>query len=117
MLSTTKVTACAGPAPISSAAHAARPQVASRADVKPGSFYVDEKADRLYVGSDPSAAKVEASTLSVPLTKALGIAAITMACSMLLPLRPLDGAAVGRAGVLVGGAAVAGAILVVLGLV
>ncbi len=32
--------------------------------MKPGTFYVDEGADRLYLGTDPAGAKVEASTLS-----------------------------------------------------
>ncbi len=38
-------------------------QVSSRAAVAPGTFFVDEPGDRLYVGSDPSGVLVEASTL------------------------------------------------------
>lgn len=39
-------------------------QVARRQDVKAGSFFVDYKARRLYVGSDPRAAEVDATTLA-----------------------------------------------------
>jgi parallel beta-helix repeat protein len=39
-------------------------QVASRSAVKAGTFYVDEAQDKLYLGSDPSGKKVEASTLA-----------------------------------------------------
>ncbi|MDL4815683.1 right-handed parallel beta-helix repeat-containing protein [Actinomadura opuntiae] len=43
-------------------------QVGARADVKPGTFYVDEGARRLYLGSDPRGHDVRASTLSEAIT-------------------------------------------------
>ena len=60
---------------------------------------------------------LQTAWLHVPLTRAIAIAAITMTISMLLPIRPLDGAALGKAGSLVGLAAIASALLVLLGLV
>jgi hypothetical protein len=39
-------------------------QVGSRSEVKSGTFYVDEDASRLYLGSDPTGRDVRASTLS-----------------------------------------------------
>ncbi|QKG23085.1 right-handed parallel beta-helix repeat-containing protein [Actinomadura verrucosospora] len=38
-------------------------QAASRAEVRPGTFYVDEAAQRLYLGGDPRGHDVRASTL------------------------------------------------------
>jgi hypothetical protein len=58
---------------------------------------------------------VESLTLHLPLTRAVGVAALTMAASMLLPLRPLDGAAVGKPGLLLGFGALAVAGLMVTG--
>jgi len=43
-------------------------QVGSLAGVKPGTFYVDNRAQRLYVGSDPTSKPVKASTLQFGLT-------------------------------------------------
>ena len=43
-------------------------QVASRAAVKAGSFYVDYAADRLYIGSDPAGKTVKASDLVKAIT-------------------------------------------------
>ena len=54
--------------------------------------------------------------LQVPLTKAAAVAALTMTASILLPIRPMDGAALGKAGALVGIATIAAALLVALGL-
>jgi hypothetical protein len=39
-------------------------QVASRASVRPGTFYVDEPADRLYLGTDPRGKEVRASDIA-----------------------------------------------------
>jgi parallel beta-helix repeat protein len=39
-------------------------QVANQASVTPGTFYVDDANDKLYLGSDPSGRRVEASTLA-----------------------------------------------------
>lgn len=39
-------------------------QVTSLGDVEPGAFFHDEPADRLYLGSDPSGHRVEASALA-----------------------------------------------------
>jgi parallel beta-helix repeat protein len=39
-------------------------QVASRADVVPGTFYVDDAADRIYLGTNPGGHQVRASDLS-----------------------------------------------------
>jgi hypothetical protein len=43
-------------------------QVGSRAAVVPGTFYVDDRGDRLYLGTDPTGRTVRASTLAVGLT-------------------------------------------------
>ncbi|RFS84678.1 DUF1565 domain-containing protein [Actinomadura spongiicola] len=43
-------------------------QVKTRNEVKPGTFYVDEGASRLYVGSDPRGHRVRASTLGEAIT-------------------------------------------------
>ncbi|MCW2531054.1 MAG: putative sortase-sorted surface protein [Blastococcus sp.] len=43
-------------------------QVASRAAVTEGTFYVDDGGDRLYLGTDPAGHSVRASTLSIGLT-------------------------------------------------
>lgn len=59
---------------------------------------------------------VESTLWPVPLTRAIGLAALVMAASVALPLRPLDGKALTRSGVLVGlAAAAASAALLVLG--
>jgi cellulose synthase operon protein C len=55
-------------------------------------------------------------TWQVPLTRAVAVAAVTMAMSMLIPLRPMDGAMIGKAGLLVGAVAVAVVALTALGL-
>ena len=39
-------------------------QVGSRANVRPGTFFYDESAKNLYVGTNPNGQRVEASTLS-----------------------------------------------------
>ena len=59
---------------------------------------------------------LEVAWLQVPLTKAAAVAALTMTASMLLPLRPMDGAALGKAGAFVGVATIAAALFVALGL-
>ncbi|GAA4378212.1 right-handed parallel beta-helix repeat-containing protein [Nocardioides caricicola] len=46
---------------------AAQRQVSSRAQLRPGAFFVDERADRLYLGSDPAGRDVRASTLATAL--------------------------------------------------
>ncbi|UOY00743.1 right-handed parallel beta-helix repeat-containing protein [Blastococcus sp. PRF04-17] len=43
-------------------------QVGSRAAVVPGTFYVDDPGDRLYLGTDPAGRAVRASTQTVGLT-------------------------------------------------
>jgi trimeric autotransporter adhesin len=43
-------------------------QVGSRAAVTPGSFFVDQAGDRLWLGTEPTGHSVRASTLSVGLT-------------------------------------------------
>ena len=42
----------------------AQAQVGSRAELAPGRFYVDDAANRLYIGSDPTGRQVRASDLS-----------------------------------------------------
>ena len=59
---------------------------------------------------------LEVAWLQVPLTKAAAVAALTMTASMLVPLRPMDGAALGKAGAFFGVATIAAALLVALGL-
>jgi tetratricopeptide (TPR) repeat protein len=59
---------------------------------------------------------LETAWLHVPLTRAIAIAAMTMTMSMLLPLKPLDGAVLGKTGTFVGLGAIAAALLVLLGL-
>ena len=51
---------------------------------------------------------VESAWLHTPITQAWAVAALIMSASMLLPIGPLDGAHVGKAG-LVAGAGLAGA--------
>ena len=46
----------------------AQRQVASRDQLAEGTFYVDERARRLYLGSDPTGRRVRASTLSEAIT-------------------------------------------------
>jgi hypothetical protein len=46
----------------------AQKQVASAAQVVPGTFYIDEAADKMILGSDPSAKAVRASTLQRAVT-------------------------------------------------
>ena len=43
-------------------------QVGSLAEVGPGAFFIDEQADRLYVGSDPTGREVRASALAKALS-------------------------------------------------
>jgi cellulose synthase operon protein C len=60
---------------------------------------------------------VESAWLNVPLTQAFAVAALVMAGSTLLPIDPLDGANVGKAGVVAAVGVVAGAGLVALGVI
>ncbi len=60
---------------------------------------------------------VEAAWLQVPLTQSLAVGALIMAASTLLPIGPLDGAQMGKAGVAAGAGVVAGAVLVGLGVI
>ncbi|GLZ04901.1 hypothetical protein Acsp03_23670 [Actinomadura sp. NBRC 104412] len=46
----------------------AQRQVSSRDEVTAGAFYVDERAGRLYLGSDPRGRTVRASTLGIAIT-------------------------------------------------
>lgn len=59
---------------------------------------------------------IEVAWFDVPLTGALAIAALIMTSSMLLPVKPLDGANLGGAGVVAAAGVTAGAILVALGI-
>jgi hypothetical protein len=60
---------------------------------------------------------VEFVWLNVPLTQVLAVAALVMAGSTLLPIDPLDGANVGKAGAVAAAGVVGGALLVTLGLI
>lgn len=46
----------------------AQRQVSARSQLEPGAFYVDEDADKLYLGSDPAGREVRASTLAKALS-------------------------------------------------
>jgi tetratricopeptide (TPR) repeat protein len=59
----------------------------------------------------------ESAWLNVPLTQSFAVAALVMAGSTLLPIDPLDGANVGKAGVAAAAGVVGGAVLVALGLI
>lgn len=59
---------------------------------------------------------VEAAWLGVPLTLALAIAAIIMAGSTLLPVKPLDGANLGKTGIVASAGVILGGIFIALGL-
>lgn len=60
---------------------------------------------------------IESAWLKVPLIESLGIAALIMAASTLLPVSPLDGAKVGTGGLVAGAGVVAATILIGLGIV
>jgi cellulose synthase operon protein C len=60
---------------------------------------------------------VEAVWLHTPITQSWAVAALVMSASTLLPLGPLDGAQLGKAGILAATGVVGGALLVALGLV
>jgi len=60
---------------------------------------------------------VESAWLGVPLTQSLAVAALVMAGSTLLPIDPLDGANVGKAGIAAAAGVVGGAILIALGII
>lgn len=60
---------------------------------------------------------VESAWLHTPITQAWAVAALIMSASMLLPIGPLDGAHVGKAGIAAGAGVVGGALLVGLGLI
>jgi tetratricopeptide (TPR) repeat protein len=60
---------------------------------------------------------VESAWLHTPLTQSWAVAALIMSASTLLPVGPLDGAQIGKAGVLATTGLVGGALLVSLGLI
>jgi tetratricopeptide (TPR) repeat protein len=60
---------------------------------------------------------VESAWLHVPITQAWAVAALIMSASTLLPIGPLDGAHVGKAGVAAAAGVVGGALLIGLGLI
>jgi Zn-dependent protease len=60
---------------------------------------------------------VESAWLNVPLTQAFAVAALVMAGSTLLPIDPLDGANVGKAGIVAAAGVVGGAVLLALGII
>ena len=60
---------------------------------------------------------MESAWLHTPLTQSWAVAALIMSASTLLPVGPLDGAQVGKAGVLAATGLVGGALLVSLGLI
>ena len=60
---------------------------------------------------------VESAWLGVPLTQSFAVTALVMAGSTLLPIGPLDGAHVGKAGVAAAAGVVGGAVLVTLGII
>ena len=59
----------------------------------------------------------ESAWLHTPLTQAWAVAALIMSASTLLPIGPLDGAHVGKAGIVAGAGVAGGALLVGLGLI
>jgi Zn-dependent protease len=60
---------------------------------------------------------VESVWMNIPLSHSLAVASLIMAASTLLPVGPLDGAKVGRAGLIAATGVIGGALLVGLGLV
>ena len=60
---------------------------------------------------------VESVWLHTPVTESWAVAALIMSASTLLPVGPLDGAKLGKAGVLAAAGVVGGALLVGLGLI
>ena len=60
---------------------------------------------------------VESAWLGVPLTQSLAVVALVMAGSTLLPIKPLDGANVGKAGFLAVAGVVGGVVLIALGII
>ena len=60
---------------------------------------------------------VESAWLHTPITQAWAVAALIMSASTLLPIGPLDGAHVGKAGIVAAAGVVGGALLVGLGLI
>jgi tetratricopeptide (TPR) repeat protein len=60
---------------------------------------------------------VESAWLHTPITQTWAVAALIMSASTLLPIGPLDGAHVGKAGIAAGAGVVGGALLVSLGLI
>ena len=60
---------------------------------------------------------VESAWLGVPLTQSLAVVALVMAGSTLLPIRPLDGANVGKTGIAAAAGVVGGAVLIALGII
>jgi tetratricopeptide (TPR) repeat protein len=60
---------------------------------------------------------VESAWLHTPITQTWAVAALIMSASTLLPVGPLDGAHVGKAGIAAGAGVVGGALLVGLGLI
>jgi cellulose synthase operon protein C len=60
---------------------------------------------------------VESAWLHTPVTQSWAVAALIMAASTLLPIGPLDGAHLGKAGIVTGAGVVGGALLVGLGLI
>lgn len=60
---------------------------------------------------------IESAGLHTPITQQWAVAALIMAASTLLPVGPLDGAHLGKAGIVTGAGIVGGALLVGLGLI
>jgi hypothetical protein len=60
---------------------------------------------------------IESAGLHTPITQSWAVAALIMAASTLLPVGPLDGAHLGKAGIVTGAGVVGGALLVALGLI
>src|SRR5262249_35808038 len=60
---------------------------------------------------------LESAWLHTPITQAWAVAALIMSASTLLPIGPLDGAHVGKAGVMAAAGVVGGALLYGLGLI
>jgi hypothetical protein len=60
---------------------------------------------------------IESAWLSIPITQSFAIAALIMAASTLLPINPLDGANVGKAGMAAAAGVLGGAILIGLGII
>ena len=60
---------------------------------------------------------VESAWLGVPLIQSLAVVALVMAGSTLLPMKPLDGAKVGKAGIAAAAGVVGGVVLIALGII